>query len=232
MQLSPSALSILTDCPRCFYLDRRLKTKRPRGIFPSLPGGMDGVLKTWSDTRRQDGILEALAKNHPNLALFADGEVLKKWRNWRTGPKFSDAKGNVLAGAVDDVLVDGDVLVPFDYKTKGSETDDEAVIKYYQAQLDNYALMMQSEGYEVANYGILMSIYPVAVKTCGHAGEICFDFKYQLFKVEISTQRAEATFKRAIEMLERNVVPAAGEECEYCKTFYARQQTEVALRKK
>ena len=236
MQLSPSALSIHKDCPRCFVLDRKLKTKRPRGIFPSLPGGMDRILKDWSDHRRfnNDGVLEPLERDFPNLVLFDDEALVNRWRNWRTGPKFTDGKGNILTGAVDDVLVDGDVLVPFDYKTKGSEPDDAYCEKYYQAQLDNYALMMQAEGYEVANYGILLYVWPKETgewnAPLDHAVQMHFDFK--AFKLDVSTQRAEATFKSAIDLLNKRVLPAAGDDCEYCKTFYARQQVEVSLRNK
>ena len=63
-QVSPSSLAIINpdlgqECPRCFWHDRWDKKKhkadqptacaRPRGIFPSLPGGIDRILKTMAD---------------------------------------------------------------------------------------------------------------------------------------------------------------------------------------
>lgn len=233
MQLSASALSILKDCPRCFVLDRKLKTQRPRGIFPSLPGGMDRILKNWSDERRQTfgGVLEPLEKNHPNLVVYDDQSTLDQWRDWRKGLKYKDAAGNVLVGAFDDVLVDGDVLVPFDYKTKGSAPDDAYCEQYYQSQLDNYALLMKANGFKVADYGILLYVWPKETDEWDKFGEghTLIDFEYGVFKLDVSWKRAEATFKAAIDLLNKRILPASGESCEYCKAFYKRQTTEKSL---
>ena len=53
--LSPSKLNLLNanGCERCFYLHNKLKLERPRGIFPSLPNGIDRVLKEYVDRYRQ-----------------------------------------------------------------------------------------------------------------------------------------------------------------------------------
>src|SRR3989344_4511673 len=44
-KFSPSSLSLLKDCPRCFWLNFNKNIKRPDSIFPSLPSGMDKILK-------------------------------------------------------------------------------------------------------------------------------------------------------------------------------------------
>lgn len=44
-KFSPSKLNLVKDCPRCFWLEYNKKFRRPRGIFPSLPSGMDQILK-------------------------------------------------------------------------------------------------------------------------------------------------------------------------------------------
>ncbi|GAI53572.1 unnamed protein product, partial [marine sediment metagenome] len=44
IRLSPSALNLFLQCPRCFWLEKNKGIKRPRGIFPSLPSGMDSVI--------------------------------------------------------------------------------------------------------------------------------------------------------------------------------------------
>jgi len=44
-KLSPSALNLMKECPRCFWLAQHKVWKRPSGIFPSLPSGMDRILK-------------------------------------------------------------------------------------------------------------------------------------------------------------------------------------------
>src|SRR3989344_3937655 len=53
IRLSPSTgLNLFRDCPRCFWLHYNKNVHRPRGIFPSLPGGMDLVLKDYFDQFR------------------------------------------------------------------------------------------------------------------------------------------------------------------------------------
>jgi len=48
IRLSPSSLNLFLECPRCFWLDKNKGIKRPRGIFPSLPSGMDSVIKKYT----------------------------------------------------------------------------------------------------------------------------------------------------------------------------------------
>jgi hypothetical protein len=54
-KFSPSSLSVLKDCPRCFWLQFNKGIKRPEGVFPSLPGGMGIILKKHFDTFRDRG---------------------------------------------------------------------------------------------------------------------------------------------------------------------------------
>src|SRR3989338_6659737 len=56
IMLSPSALNLFLECARCFWLEKVKKIKRPRGIFPSLPGGMDRIIKTYFDSYRSQVI--------------------------------------------------------------------------------------------------------------------------------------------------------------------------------
>src|SRR3989344_8415650 len=56
-KLSPSSLNLFIDCPRCFWLQVVKKVKRPDGAFPSLPSGMDKVLKEHFDRFMEQGTL-------------------------------------------------------------------------------------------------------------------------------------------------------------------------------
>ena len=108
VKLSPSALNLFLDCPRCFWLDKLKGIKRPRGIFPSLPGGMDREIKGHFDCFRSKGSLppELGGEVFSQVRLFADQEKLELWRSWRTGLVYQDkAAGTFLSGAIDDLLV-------------------------------------------------------------------------------------------------------------------------------
>ena len=57
IKLSPTSLNLYLECPRCFWLHFNKKIRRPSGPFPSLPGGMDQVLKIYFDEYRGTEIL-------------------------------------------------------------------------------------------------------------------------------------------------------------------------------
>ena len=54
-KLSPSQLNLFKECPRCFWLHHHKVWKRPAGIFPSLPSGMDRILKAHFDKFMEKG---------------------------------------------------------------------------------------------------------------------------------------------------------------------------------
>lgn len=47
----------MLDCPGCFSFRFNKGIKRPAGIFPSLPSGMDGILKKHFDNLMEKGEL-------------------------------------------------------------------------------------------------------------------------------------------------------------------------------
>src|SRR5512137_2040653 len=107
--LSPSALSLFKDCSRCFWLEKVRGIKRPRGIFPSLPSGMDRVIKLYFDTFRVKGTLPpelAARKEFKDLRLYENHAQLERWRNWRTGLEYIEDEAR-LFGALDDLLMTG-----------------------------------------------------------------------------------------------------------------------------
>jgi len=80
-KFSPSSLSLLKDCPRCFWLKFNKDIKRPEGIFPSLPSGMDKILKIHFDSFMRKGELPPELKELKDVKLFDDEDLLKVWRN-------------------------------------------------------------------------------------------------------------------------------------------------------
>ncbi|HOW58307.1 MAG TPA: PD-(D/E)XK nuclease family protein [Candidatus Omnitrophota bacterium] len=209
--LSPSALNLFKDCSRCFWLEKVRGIKRPRGIFPSLPGGMDRIIKLYFDAYRAKGTLppELQIGHFDGVSLYDNLPQLERWRSWRTGLEFHE-NGNLLSGAFDDLLVKGDRYIPFDYKTKGSPTSEEDATKYYQTQLDCYALMLDANGLKTIGYGFLLYYSPKIVLEQGHV-----DFEIQPIKIETNTERAKELFRRAIAVLSEPA-PKASAKCEYC----------------
>jgi len=81
--LSPSSLHLLDDCPRCFWLHFNKGIKRPEAVFPSLPAGMDKVLKRHFDKHREDGEVPPELAGLTGVKLFDDAEKLAIWSNNR-----------------------------------------------------------------------------------------------------------------------------------------------------
>jgi hypothetical protein len=105
-KFSPSSLSLLKDCPRCFWLSFH-GVKRPETIFPSLPGGMDRILKVHFDRFMEKGELPPELRHldcMKGCSLFDDREKLSLWRNNLKGVSWTDSAGNILRGAVDNIL--------------------------------------------------------------------------------------------------------------------------------
>mgnify|MGYP000954077296 CR=1 FL=1 len=211
ISLSPSALNLFKDCPRCFWLEKVKGIKRPRGIFPSLPGGMDRVIKTYFDTYRVKKTLppELHTSDFEDVFLYENHAQLERWRSWRTGLQYQE-NGSILSGALDDLLVKKGEYIPFDYKTKGSPTSEEDAIKYYQTQLDCYALMLEANGLKTIGYGFLLYYSP---KTVGEKGNV--QFEIQPIRIETDIDRAKQIFRQAVSILSE-AAPKAAPACEYC----------------
>jgi hypothetical protein len=196
-KLSPSALSLMEDCPRCFWLHYRGK-KRPSGIFPSLPSGMDKILKIHFDKFRDKGELPPEIRESgecKGCKLFNDKQLLDVWRNNFKGISWTDKNGNILHGAVDNILVKGKKLIILDYKTRGFPLKEDTH-ETYQNQLDIYNFLLRINGYDTEDFGFLLFYYPKEVL---ETGEVVFHTK--LVKMKIDVSNAEKLWKRALKLL-------------------------------
>jgi len=209
-KLSPSSLSLMHECPRCFWLDKHGVWKRPAGIFPSLPSGMDGILKIHFDKFRERGLLPPeLCTNGEckNLKLFNEPELMKAWRNNFKGIRWEDKNGNVLHGAVDNILQKGEKLIVLDYKTRGYPCKEDTH-EHYQNQLDIYNFLLRKNGYKTEDYAFLLFYVP---KEVTETGEVIFDTTLKKMKVDV--KNAGDIFNKAIKLLEGE---CPKKSCEWC----------------
>jgi hypothetical protein len=209
-KLSPSSLSLMEDCPRCFWLTQHKVWQRPMGIFPSLPSGMDSILKIHFDKFRDKGELPPELCNNgdcKNMRLFDDKDKLKIWRSNLKGISWTDKKGNVLHGAVDNLLIRGKKIIVLDYKTRGFPCKEDTH-EHYQNQLDIYNFLLRNNDYETEDYAFLLFYVPKEVLS---TGEVLFDTT--LKKMEISVKNAETIFNKAIDLLNSNCPTKC---CEWC----------------
>lgn len=209
-KFSPSSLSLLNECPRCFWLNFNKGVKRPDSPFPSLPAGMDRILKTHFDSFRDKGMLPPeLAEFNGSVKLFDDVGLLAVWRSNFKGIQWQDEQGNLFKGAVDNILQKGKKLIVLDYKTRGYPVKEDTA-NHYQDQLDIYNLLLRKNGYETEDYAYLLFYYPREVEEDGDVA-----FHTELVKMEVSVKNAERIFKEAVEVLSGDM-PDCASECGFC----------------
>jgi hypothetical protein len=174
---------------------------------------MDRILKVHFDKFRDQGKLPPeLCEDNTceGMNLFSDEELLKIWQNNRKGISWEDGDGNVLKGAVDNILVKDGKLVVLDYKTRGYDLK-ENTHEYYQNQLDTYNFLLRKNGYKTEDFAFLLFYVPKEVTP---TGEVIFDTT--LKKMKISVESAEKIWKKAIEMLNEECPSGS---CEWCERF-------------
>src|SRR3989344_2697047 len=96
-KLSPSSINLMLECPRCFWLQVVKGIKRPETVFPSLPSGMDKILKEHFDRFMEKNELPPEIKEEcAGYGLFNDKPLLDLWRNNRKGIEYRDPESGVL----------------------------------------------------------------------------------------------------------------------------------------
>lgn len=218
LQLSPSGIALFKDCPRCFWLDKNERKPRPRGIFPSLPGGIDLILKTHYDTYRMKGELPPEIRSQLQGSLFRDLVQLNQWRNWRTGLS-AETDLALVVGALDDLFLTTDGLhCPYDFKTKGSLPKSGDSEKYYGHQMDIYDLMLNHHGMKTSGKAHLAYYSPKEVideEDSENPPMAPIDFHCTVVTIETSASRGMELINAAAKCL-GEAMPAPGPSCEYC----------------
>lgn len=202
---------MLLECPKCLWLHYNEKYQRPRGIFPSLPGGMDNVFKAYFDEHRAQGTLPPEIDGKVGQAkLYEDLVKLDGWRNNRVGIKAEFEEFDMLLkGAIDDLLVDPDgSFLMFDFKTRGWPTKPDSS-KYYLNQLNLYGLLFKENGYDVGNRGYLLFFWPTSF-ALGNG-----QFATDLVEIPIDPEAGRAVLKRAHDII-TSPMPSPAGTCEFC----------------
>ena len=202
--LSATTLKLFQECTRCFWQHVNQRIERPRGPFPSLPSGIDRVLKGYFDTYRQEGTLPPLVRGkiqgrlatHPMTLGFNDPQT-----------------GARLWGKLDDSLIlpDGRIA-PLDHKTRASAPDSIAYSeKYYRFQMDVYTLLLEQNGHKTSRTAYLVYYFPVDGAL--HEG---FPFELAVHEVVTDPERAYNVFRAGSRCLTGDR-PSSSDGCEYCR---------------
>src|SRR5581483_984047 len=157
-KVSRSKIDLFMQCPRCFWLDVRLKIKRPDGPPFQINKAVDELLKKEFDSYR-------LKKQpHPWMTEFKVDAVpfqhkeLDKWRQNFIGVATLHQPSNLhVFGAIDDLWADktGQLHV-VDYKATAKQSDVTLDADWqitYKRQMEVYQWLLRQNGLTVSDTG-------------------------------------------------------------------------------
>lgn len=233
-KVSRSKIELFMQCPRCFWLDVRLKIKRPDGPPFQINKAIDELFKKEFDGYRVKG------EPHPLMVEFGVDAVpfqhdqLDTWRETFTGVVAIHQPTNLhVFGAVDDLWtnVAGEVIV-VDYKATAKDKDvniDAAWQVSYKRQMEVYQWLLRQNGLSVSNTGYF-------VYTNGRMDVDGFfdrvEFRTKIIPYTGDDSWVEPTLLKMKKCMDRDDMPevgsaAMGGTCDFCA--YAKARTELTL---
>lgn len=219
-RLSRGKIDNFINCPRCFYMDRRLGVAQPPGYPFSLNSAVDKLLKKEFDVHRVKGTRHPLMENYGIDAIPLAHEKIDEWRDALRGGITVPIDGTniVITGGVDDVWIDpiGQLII-IDYKATSKDAEVTLDAQWqdgYKRQMEIYQWLFRKNGFTVSPIGYF-------VYCNGNTDKKAFDGKLE-FEIKIipytgNTDWVEKTILDAIRCLQDDVLPETGADCDFCK---------------
>ena len=228
-KISRSKIDLFVECPRCFYIDRRLGTGRPPGFPFNLNSAVDALLKSEFDAHRAAATPHPLQASYGLDAIPAAHEQIDAWRENFKGVQFQHEPTNlVITGAIDDLWIDGDgKYIVVDYKATAKKQPvtslDQAWQAGYKRQMEVYQWLLRRNGLEVSDTGYF--VYCTG-RSDAEAFDAKIDFDIHLIPYTGNDGWVEPEITRLHACLNSDEVPEANEDCDYCA--YVRAVGDVA----
>lgn len=235
-RLSRSKIDLFMECPRCFYLDNKLGTARPRGPAFTLNVAVDALFKKEFDVHRAAKTRHPIMEAYGVQALPYVHKDLDAWRDNFTGVAYDHTStGLTVCGAVDDVWVnDTGELIVVDYKATSKDGTIETLAdssweEQYKRQIGVYQWLLEQNGFPVATTGYF--VYANA-SSAPDAFNNTLEFETTLVPCEGETSWIEPTLEKIKACLDNEEMPEIGSRCEFCPYREAAGKKLQALHKK
>ena len=231
-KVSRSKLELFLDCPRCFYLDRRLGVGRPPGFPFALNSAVDTLLKKEFDIHRAQGTPHPLMKAYGLKAVPFQHEALDQWRENFVGVQYLHQATNwLITGAVDDVWFNEQAeLVVVDYKSTSKQDKitalDQEWQNSYKRQMEIYQWLLRRNDFPVSNIGYFVYCNG---RTDRQAFDAKLEFDITLIAYEGNDSWVEPAIIQAHKCLQLEKIPAAKPDCDFCAYHQAVSQEEKKI---
>jgi hypothetical protein len=228
-KLSRSKLERFIECPRCFYLDRRLGVDRPDSLPFTLNVAVDELLKREFDEYRARREPHPLVREAGVRAIPFEHEELAKWRANFTGVQYHHEPTNlIISGAVDDLWIDpqGNLIV-VDYKATSMQEAITPAYNYrsgYRRQLEIYQWLFRRSGFPVSSTAYL--VYANGRKDRAELGGR-LEFELTLIPCIGDDGWVEQCVVDAWNCLHQPGLPNANPGCSYCLYRSAARERET-----
>ncbi len=219
-RLSRSKIDLFIECPRCFYIDNKLGTARPRGPAFTLNVAVDALFKKEFDIYREKKEAHPIMKKYAVDAIPFVHEDLNTWRENFEGIEFlHPPTGFRVSGAIDDVWIGADgKLILIDYKATAKEgvietLSDSSWEDQYKRQIGVYQWLFTQNGFDVSSTGYF--VYANGDYSLPEFNDT-LTFHTTLVACEGDTAWIEPTLLQIKECLLSDTFPKSGEACEFC----------------
>ncbi|MDD5738816.1 MAG: PD-(D/E)XK nuclease family protein [Candidatus Pacebacteria bacterium] len=220
-RISRSKIDLFLNCPRCFYLDRKLGIPQPPGFPFTLNTAVDTLLKKEFDIHR------AKQTAHPFIEKYGldnvvpyQNELMDEWRNALSGGicYLHQSTNFYITGGVDDVWENTKTkeLIIVDYKatSKDGEVNLDADWQIgYKRQMEVYQWLFRQNGFKVSDIGYFVYCNGITDKQA-FDGKLEFDVKLLPYKGNPSW--IEQTLFDIKACLESETIPESSFNCPYC----------------
>jgi len=216
--LSRSKIDNFLNCPRCFYMDRRLGVGQPPGFPFNLNSAVDTLFKKEFDIHRAKQSKHPLMEAYGIEAVPFEHEKMDEWRDPFKGVRYlHEPTGFLISGGVDDIwqVPNGDLIV-VDYKatSKNGEVSIDADWQIaYKRQIEIYQWLLRHNDFSVSNTGYF--VYANG-KTDVEAFDGKLEFDVKVIPYEGDDSWIEETLLKIRETLDSDKLPQANLDCDYC----------------
>ncbi len=228
-KISRSKIDLFLNCPRCFYLDRRLGVGQPPGYPFNLNSAVDTLLKKEFDAHRVNHSTHPLMKTYGIDVVPFQHEKMELWRDaLRGGVQYLHEPTNlIITGAVDDIWInpEGELLV-VDYKAtskKEEVTLDAPWQIAYKRQVEVYQWLLRKNGFKVSRTAYFVYCNGDADKEA-FDGKLEFNVRVLLHEGDDSWIESALADMRAC--LLDSTLPPRGSECDFCAYRSAAREVE------
>lgn len=228
-RLSRSKIDLFLNCPRCFYLDRRLGIGQPPGYPFALNSAVDTLLKKEFDIHRAAASKHPLMKHYKIDAVPLADKRMDEWRDaLRGGITYLHPETNFfVTGGVDDIWINPqDELIIVDYKATSKDTEVNLDADWqigYKRQMEVYQWLFKKNSFKVSPVGYFVYCNGMTDREA-FDGKLEFDISVIPYKGDDSW--VEPALIAARVCLDDNKLPSPGADCDYCKYRQAAKRVE------